>query len=680
MRLILGIDTGGTCTDAVVMNGAATDVVASAKVATTHHDLVIGIGDAVAAVLERAAVDGSAIGLVSLSTTLATNALVEGRGEPACLVLAGFGEGERRRVAIDDERHRVEIVPGGHDATGRELAPLDPSALARVVETTADRISAYAVACQFSVRNPAHELAIAAFLTETSGLPVTCSHELSSRLDGPRRASTAVLNASLIALIARLERSVEAAMARLSVTAPVMVVRGDGSLVAADFVARRPIETILSGPAASVVGARHLVHGGDGGAGDGLVVDVGGTTTDIAALRNGRPTITTDGAEIGGHRTMIDAVEGITHGLGGDSEVRVDPDVEGSLALGPSRAVPLSRLAAERPEVVDQLRAELGEAGPSSGRGRWLLPVPTVGQSAAEPSGRERAVLAALATGPAAEGDVAPSGPALRAVARLRRRGLVQVAAMTPTDAAIVLGRLAVDTEAQADAARLGAELLARQRDRFGRPLGAGAEEVAAQVEDRFVSLSAERVLDAGLRADGLGGVAGEPGASDPIVRAGLAGHRGIVGISVGLVAPIISVGASAGTYYGRVAAILGTEAVVPEHAAVANAIGAAVAPVRISRRATVTRPRSGTYLVHGAVLDGDAADGEPVVCRTADEARTRGGELLSATVRALAAQAGAASVEVSLEWEAATAAVAGRELLVEATITATATGRPRLA
>src|SRR5690606_9164098 len=132
----------------------------------------------------------------------------------------------------------------------------------------------------------------------------------------PRRAVTAALNARLTGMIAGLIAGAEAMLAARGIRAPLMLVRGDGSLVAAGFARARPIETILSGPAASLVGAAHLT-----GLSDAVVSDIGGTTTDIGLLGASRPAVAAEGASVGGYRTMVQAVDMSTHGLGGDSEV-----------------------------------------------------------------------------------------------------------------------------------------------------------------------------------------------------------------------------------------------------------------------------------------------------------------------------------------------------------------------
>ncbi len=193
--------------------------------------------------------------------------------------------------------------------------------------------------------NPAHELQVRELVRQLTGLPVTCGHELTSNLHAPRRALTAALNARLIPYIEQLIASVRQILAEKNIRAPLMVVKGDGSLMDARVAIERPVETILSGPAASVVGARYLC-----GEGDVLVVDMGGTTTDIALLQDGRPALSLEGATVGGWRTMVEAIAVHTSGLGGDSEVTFD--VDDGMLVGPQRVVPLSLLAHQYPHVL----------------------------------------------------------------------------------------------------------------------------------------------------------------------------------------------------------------------------------------------------------------------------------------------------------------------------------------
>ena len=365
-RWILGVDTGGTYTDAVIYDEGSSSLIAKAKAPTTHDDLAVGIGQAIERVLAAGSVDPSALGFVSLSTTLATNALVEGRGRPAALVMIGFEEAVLDRGGLREAigRDSVVLVAGGHTPHGAEAEPLDTESLAAAVTEIAPSVDGFAVTSQFSVRNADHEIAARDLIRERTGLPVTCSHELADELDGPKRSVTALLNARMIALIDELVSTTTEVLDLQGIGAPIMVVRGNGSLVSADFVRERPVETILSGPAASLLGAAHLV-----GEKDAIISDIGGTTTDIAALRDGRFDLGARGATVGGHRTMVEAVAMATHGLGGDSEVLLaDRALGADLVVGPRRVVPLVVTAQSHGDFLQsQLRRQLNCRHPSAG-------------------------------------------------------------------------------------------------------------------------------------------------------------------------------------------------------------------------------------------------------------------------------------------------------------------------
>ena len=824
-RFCLGIDTGGTFTDAVVVDHQRDQVAASAKVPTRHDDLRGCVVEAMTSVLAGGcdaaarAVSAADIGLVAVSTTLATNALVEGAGRPAALVAVGFesetlarvglraGTGATQRAradtsAVGSGRNRltgslasapVVMVGGGHSAHGNERDPLDVAELVRVLDRIDGSVEAYAVAAQFSVRNAAHELQARDVIREHTGKPVTCSHELSPRLGGPRRAVTTLLNAQLISLAARFTEAIRAAMESLELDAPLMVVRGDGSLVSAEFVTQRPIETVLSGPAASVIGARHLAKSTtDVGALDAgcLVVDIGGTTTDIAAIRDGA-VVAADGSDdasastVGGYATMVPALPTLTVGLGGDSEIRIPTDgSRGELAVGPRRVVPLCVAAQRYPDaVLPMLRRQLESERPLTEFGQLLLRAgrslnaqhgsghdhdddrghdnaPSPAGSAADDINDDHA-SAGLDTGDVdgdidadrigsevlrlvdADGGALPLDALKRsarwrsAVERLERRGVVRRAAMTPTDACVVLGLIHADTVVDATAAKAGAELFSRRCDRYGVEVAADAAALCQRIMQVALRSTAEALLSVALGTDGI--APGETGRqlaqraldrrcrelertavapskeaddgldgsqSNPLwgllksaepaqvqiaddasacgsaksasgarvhgtdgANAALPDRAPLARIDVGAGVPIVAIGAPAATYAPRVGSLLGTAAVVPSHAEVANAVGAAVAQVRITKQVTITAPRRGSYRAHW----GD----DPPIWHSLDEARNWATAQASEAAQAEAAAAGAPNPAVTVEWETRTAPSNGRELFVEATLSVTAAGRP---
>ena len=178
------------------------------------------------------------------------------------------------------------MAEGGHDAAGHEVCPLDADGIVQQILELGGSVSAVAISAMFSVRNPAHEITLRNKLREITDLPVSCGHELSASLDAPRRALTALINAKLIPLIKNLIIATRQTMSDHGIDAPLMVVRGDGTLVSSDFAEYSPVETILSGPAASVVGAQFLANRSDM-----LVSDIGGTTTDVALIKDGQPVL-----------------------------------------------------------------------------------------------------------------------------------------------------------------------------------------------------------------------------------------------------------------------------------------------------------------------------------------------------------------------------------------------------
>ncbi len=663
MPLLLGIDTGGTFTDAVLFDDDA-GVVASAKALTTRADLAVGIAGAVDAVLAQARAEPGAIALVSLSTTLATNALVEGQGGRVGLVLIGFDESALARsglaAALGDGP--CVLVAGGHDAHGAERAPLDQAALQHQVRALEGQVSAFAVASQFAVRNAAHENAARDLILALSGRPVTCSHELSSRLDGPRRAMTCILNARLVSLIHHLIEAARGLLAARGIGARLMVVRGDGALIAADVARVRPIETILSGPAASLVGAAHLA-----GARDALVSDIGGTTTDFAVLQGGRPRLDPDGATVGGFRTMVEAVAMRTIGLGGDSEVRVIADgLHPVLALGPRRAIPLCLFALQYPALVNetlarQIRGQRrGEHG-----GRFALSLARTSAHRAALGRGESALLERLRDGPVALDRLLESQAQSAVLDRLVARGLAQLAAVTPTDAAHVLE---LHDAWDPRAARDGLALFAQQKGPGGRPVADDAEAAARWVVDTLVDHSAHALLEGGLRDDGRD----HPGLARILLDARHATAAARVALDARLTLPLVGLGAAAAAYYPRVAESLGTTALVPVHASVANAVGAVVGRVRVNVTATLSVPQPGEYRLF--------LDGAPRRFSDPQAAYDHARDALEALARRRAAAAGAADVTVHHEREDVTAVVDGQVTLVESVLRATATGRPRFA
>ncbi|SFI63795.1 N-methylhydantoinase A/oxoprolinase/acetone carboxylase, beta subunit [Phyllobacterium sp. CL33Tsu] len=660
--IFLGIDTGGTYTDAVLWS-ERDGVIAKAKALTTRHDLSVGIAGAVERIVEETAIRPADIRLVSMSTTLATNALVEGQGGRIALVMIGFSQADLEKADLKTAlgSDPVVFVPGGHDVYGRPQL-LDTAALCETLPNLAREVTGFAICAYFAVRNPEHEIAVRDLIRNVTGLPVTCSHELSAKLNGPRRALTTVLNARLIAMIDRLVAATEGFLDRSGIHAPLMVVRGDGALVTAAFARHRPIETILSGPAASLVGASHMT-----GLDNAIVSDIGGTTTDVAVLDKGRPRLDPNGATVGGFRTMVEAVAMRTFGLGGDSEVSLDDNAMApSIKLGPRRLVPLSLLAANHGEsVLAHLERQVKAANVGRLDGRFALRTGVPAQLASGLSKSEAELYERITSAPQPLDRLLASISQAATVNRLVARGLVHVSGFTPSDACHVLG---LQGNWNADAARYGAILYARRKDGAGRPLCDTPEEVAHRTYDALIRRSSEVVLETAFAEDELDG---PETAASPLVQRVLSGDGRIAGVKLAIDRPIIGLGASAPVYYAAVGAMLGAECVVPTDTDVANALGAVVGQVRVSVEAHVSQPAEGVF----RVMAGEVLKDLPFE----EDAIAFAETVLRQQVSDLALQAGTDEGQIVVSRNISAATVEDQRKFIEAVLIATASGRPRI-
>ena len=556
----------------------------------------------------------------------------------------------------------VIMLAGGHTHGGGEVAPLNLEELRVQVLALDAGITGFAVAGSFATRNPAHEVAARDMIRELTGKPVTCSHELSSALGGPKRALTAVLNARLIGMIDGLIGACEGHLTRIGIDARLMVVRGDGALVSADVAREKPIETILSGPAASIAGASWLT-----GEADALVSDIGGTTTDVCLLQGGRPKIDPNGAQVGPYRTMVEAVAMRTTGLGGDSEVHVRDGLGGGLALGPRRLMPISLLGKDHPELVHKVldQALASEVPPSDGA-QFAIPM-----WADMPEGldaREAAIAARLAHGPQRISQAVTSRMENPALQRLVGRGMVMVAGVTPSDAAHVLGRVDAWDAVAADKALA---LFARRRKGSGDRMAKTAEQMAQMIIDQLTHQTVDCLLQSAFAEDGWD-MPADGLAVHPLTLAGLSQHRGIVELDLKLGVPVIGLGASAPSYYGAVGDRLNTRMILPEHAGVANAIGAVVGQVSMHASGTVSSPGPGLFSVH--LTEGLQS------FATAEAAMNALETALQIQVTEQARAAGVEEIRHTVSRDIKQVEVENQPMFIEATLKVTAQGRPRIA
>lgn len=322
----IGVDVGGTNTDAVLMDGGR--VLAWTK-QPTSADVEGGVTAAIRAVLEDSGTSAAHVSSVMIGTTHFVNALVERRELDRVGVLrlaSPSGEalppltGWPEDLAACIGRH-YHLLPGGYEVDGREMAPLDEVRLRdAALDLKARGIAAIAVSCAFSPINAAMEQRVAALLREVwPEAAITLSSEI-GRIGFIERENSAILNAALTSLAARVVRSFGRAVAALGIEAPLFISQNDGTLVSAAQAEAYPVMTMGSGPTNSMRGAAFL-----SGVADAIVMDVGGTTTDIGVLASGYPRESSISVDIGGARTNFRMPDILAIGLGGGTRIHLDP-------------------------------------------------------------------------------------------------------------------------------------------------------------------------------------------------------------------------------------------------------------------------------------------------------------------------------------------------------------------
>ncbi|MBO2519478.1 MAG: hydantoinase [Firmicutes bacterium] len=357
-RVRIGIDVGGTFTDAVAIDDETLEILTQLKIPTTHNDphgVAAGVIQAVQGVLERGGIDPAEVVFISHGTTQATNALLEGDVVPVGIVGMGSGlDGARAR-----NQTQIEPIPL---AQGKVLQPLHtfldtgngltPEQVTEALQAlVAQGAEAVVAAEAYSVDDPSRELMVQQ-AAQAMGLPASASYEISKRYGLKVRTRTAVINASILPRMTRTADMTEASVQAAGITAPLMIMRGDGGSMMVGEMRRRPILTLLSGPAAGVAGALMYAK-----VSDGLFLEVGGTSTDISLIKNGR--VMVDYAEVGGHRTYLRSLDVRTVGVAGGSMIRVR---DGRLVeVGPRSAhiAGLEYAAFADPEALDGAELEI---------------------------------------------------------------------------------------------------------------------------------------------------------------------------------------------------------------------------------------------------------------------------------------------------------------------------------
>lgn len=554
----LGIDTGGTYTDAVVMDFETGELIASHKSPTTYEDLTIGVKGSMEGLTDEIL---SKVGVVSLSSTLATNSVVEGRGCRVGLITIGHDYNSKHKADAE------VVIGGSHDLLGRETEPLDIKAAEEFFRQIKGKVEGIAISGYLGIRNPAHEIKIRDMAYEILGVRAVCGHELSSTLGFDDRTTTCIMNARLIPVIVELIAAVKTAMAERNIQAPLMIVKGDGSMMSEEEAKIRPIETILSGPASSLIGARKLA-----GIGDAIVVDIGGTTTDIGILRNGIPALVDYGAVLGDMRTHVKAADISTAGLGGDSHIVITTS---GIRISTIRSIPLCVAAKKWPEILETLQS-VSMKSPSYNM-EFDIDAKNIQDTdffvvlrknpGIKLDKEESRFLEFLQVGPRTLAQAARflnSHPLLFKIDRLENLGLVQRIGLTPTDILHASGNyLEFDPEPS--------NLAIKHHSR-----------ACGMTEEAFISIAKTKVIEKMAKVIFRKVLSAEVGdyrmdnAFEFVVQNAVSCKPARdFSCAITFMKPIIGIGAPAGAYLPEVAKIFGVEAILPKHWEVGNAVGA---------------------------------------------------------------------------------------------------------
>ncbi|MFC2632894.1 MAG: hydantoinase/oxoprolinase family protein [Veillonella parvula] len=340
--MLLGLDVGGTFTDAVIIDGHR--VVATAKRRTTKDNLMNGIGEALDAVLEG--YDTSNIEQVTLSTTVVTNTIVEEKEQVVDLyVVTGPGRN------VDDIFPVKPIYLQGytdHRGIVVERTPADAvRGIANMVQTRSGTDLA-AVSAKFGVRNPQEELSITEELKNIYHA-ISNGSLLSGSLNFPRRTISAYFNSAVTPVFTVFKKNVEDALSARNIVAPLHILKADGGSLPVEHMVSRPVETAFTGPAATVLGLSAL---GVIGNQHTVALDIGGTTTDISLWKHGRPLMTKNGVSIREYPSAVRSFAVTSVGIGGESVVRLK---NGNLTVGPERVGPSVALGGVEPTLGDAL-------------------------------------------------------------------------------------------------------------------------------------------------------------------------------------------------------------------------------------------------------------------------------------------------------------------------------------
>ena len=592
----IGIDTGGTCTDAVIFDSKSRKVLSWAKTLTTKNDLKIGILEALKGLDDELLHKAE---YIALSTTLATNACVEDKGGRAKLVFMGL---DPRAVTMMKGTYGLPDISDIYfldckiDLAERKETPPDWDKFREDVRRDFreyDSVALVQINPQYN--GGAYEIDAEKIIKEETGALCVRGYDLFQEINVQKRGATALLNARLMPLVVDFFDSIETSMKEMGLDLNIYVMKSDGTVMGKDYALRRPVETLLCGPAASVRGAMELT-----GSGDGFVIDMGGTTSDVALIRDGRP-VASEGVRVGQWRTMVKGVDIDTFALGGDTGVLLkDNDIE----LDSRRVIPISILAHDHPEVMNGLEEIIRKFYSFPLKDGLFLVLVKKPEDMSGYSQKEQQIIRLLEGGPLSYlqlGDRMGISHHFLNVRRLEDEGIIMRSGVTPTDAMHLRGDY---TEYSTEAAELGVRYLTMQT-RMGR------DRIVQKIYDMVIFRLYKNLLHLELRYEMGRDYQEEDKATVEKLAANIMKHyregKGQDYIAFRTVSKymLTGVGAPTGIFIGDTAALLETKSRVSEFSKVANAIGAAAGDIITEYTAVIQMSKKGDYYLTGGDVMG---------------------------------------------------------------------------
>ena len=575
----LGIDTGGTCTDAVIYEMESKTVLCRTKTQTTHEDLT----RCILTVMRDLPQDlFHQTDFIALSTTLATNACVEGKGGRAKLMFIGMTEQDIAQNAPAyglPPLEEIYCLPADIPLDPDKIREPDWDRFRRDLHTEFQDCESVAITqLNAKLNNGKFEKQARAIIEETLHLPCVTGFELFQEYNIYRRGASALLNAKLIPVIKEFLAAIRYSLKEMGLDRPIVIVRSDGTMMSEAYACERPVETLLCGPAASIMGAMELCRDKDQ-----VIIDMGGTTSDIALVKDGRPVTVTNGIQIGSWKTFVHGMFVDTFGLGGDSTICRDPNNQ--LYLDTVRSIPLCMLASRYPQVKEKIhKLNDMETVHSKNLYEFYVLLKDISHSSSYTQ-REKAFCQALKDGPLLIREAAAAigeDIYLLDIKRLESENIVMKSALTPTDIMHIRGDFqAFDGEASLEAARF-----------LARNLSVSVDALCSRIYREVKKKIFFNVLRI-LMKDGCPGqkeslmeqldflyeaayrAASDPDKESPFFTPAFHINATLVGI-----------GAPIHVFLPDVARMLGVTCCVPELAPVANALGAVVG--NISARITI--------------------------------------------------------------------------------------------